>query len=133
MPHREVLALRELEELHVFAGHVELSAGQWLGLAALMLLGALPFALIGVFGGMLFKGKTATVALMLVFFAMMFLSGIIGGQELVPWANVLPTYDLMAAGVQVSRGTQIGVGYVLNLGGWALVGGTAVLLRWRRA
>ncbi|TCO58228.1 hypothetical protein [Actinocrispum wychmicini] len=115
-------------------GHVSLSVGQWAGLGVLILVGCLPFALIGVFGGMLFKGKTATVALMLLFIALMLVGGVItGGQQIVSWGNVVPSYDLMAAGIQIVHGTPIGGGYVVNLGGWALLGGAAVLLRWRRA
>jgi ABC-2 type transport system permease protein len=117
----------------VFVGHVRLDPGQWALLAVLMLVGALPFALVGVFGGMLFKGKTATVALMLVFFAMMFLSGIIGGQALVSWPAVFPTYDLLQLGIEVTRDQPINGLYLAVLGAWAVVGGVAVLLRWRRA
>jgi len=117
----------------VFVGHVHLEPGQWVALAVLMLLGALPFALIGVFGGMLFKGKTAMVALMLVFFALMFLSGVIGGQALVSWPVLLPTYDLMSAGAQITRGVALDGRYLVGLGAWTVVGGVAVLLRWRRA
>ncbi|MEV4310838.1 ABC-2 transporter permease [Actinocrispum sp. NPDC049592] len=117
----------------VFTGHVELAATKWLGLAALFLLGSLPFALIGVFFGMLFRGKTATVALMLVFFALMFIGGVIAGNTTIPGGSVTPTYNLLAAGIQISQGQPIGGGYLLNLGGWTALAGVAVLLRWRRA
>jgi ABC-2 type transport system permease protein len=117
----------------VFTGHVELAPGRWLGLAVLLLLGSLPFALIGVFVGMLMRGKTATVALMLMFFALMFIGGVIAGNTTVPGGNVTPTYNLLSAGIQISEGQPIGGGYLLNLGGWALAAGVGVLLRWRRA
>jgi ABC-2 type transport system permease protein len=117
----------------VFTGHVELAPGRWVGLLALLIVGSLPFALIGVFGGMLFKGKTATVALMLVFFAMMFIGGVIAGNTTVPGGNVTPTYNLLSAGIQIADGAPIGVGYLANLGGWTVLAGAAVLLRWRRA
>ncbi len=117
----------------VFTGHVELDAAKWLGLAALFLLGSLPFALIGVFFGMLLRGKTATVVLMLVFFALMFIGGVIAGNTTIPGGAITPTYNLLAAGIQISQGQPIGGGYLLNLGGWTALAGVAVLLRWRRA
>jgi ABC-2 type transport system permease protein len=117
----------------VFTGHVELTAGRWLGLAVLLLLGSLPFALIGVFVGMLLPGKTATVALMLVFFALMFLGGVINGGDPLPGGTVMPTYTLLSAGLQITGGRPVGGGYLLNLGGWTALAGVAMLLRWRRA
>jgi ABC-2 type transport system permease protein len=116
----------------VFVGHVRLDPGQWVWLTVAMLVGALPFALVGVFGGMLFKGKTATVALMLLFFALMFLSGIIGGRAPVSFPAVFPTYDLMQLGVGIARDEPVNGLYLAILGAWTLVGGVAVLLRWRR-
>jgi ABC-2 type transport system permease protein len=117
----------------VFTGHVQLSAPRWLGLAALILLGSLPFALVGILVGLLLRGKTATVALMLVFFALMFIGGVIAGDTTIPGGTVTPTYTLLSAGIQVVDGQPIGGGYLANLGGWAILAGVGVLLRWRRA
>ncbi|GAB3870405.1 hypothetical protein GCM10029964_004860 [Kibdelosporangium lantanae] len=41
----------------VFVGHVRLDPAQWVLLAVVMLVGALPFALVGVFGGCCSRGR----------------------------------------------------------------------------
>jgi ABC-2 type transport system permease protein len=104
--------------------------GQWLAILLVMLVGSLPFVLVGVFVGLLVRGKTAMVALMIVFFALMFLGGVIGGETLWSWA---PTHSLLDAGLSVLDGRAIGVTAMLNLGVWTVVAGVAVLFRWRRA
>jgi ABC-2 type transport system permease protein len=117
----------------VFTGHVELSPTQWLGLALLILLGSLPFALIGVFVGLLLRGKTATVALMVVFFALMFIGGVIAGGVTIAGGTVTPTYNLLSAGTQLVNSQPVAGAYLANLGGWAALAGVGVLLRWRSA
>ncbi|MCE7008947.1 ABC transporter permease [Kibdelosporangium philippinense] len=103
---------------------------RWPLLVAVTVVGSLPFVLIGVFAGMLFKGKTATVALMLVFFALMFTGGVIGGDAI--WA-LAPTNSLMTLGMGTVMSRPIGAEALLNLGAWTIAAAVAVLLRWRRA
>lgn len=109
-----------------FTFHVD----RWPLLVVVTVAGSLPFVLIGVFAGMLFKGKTATVALMLVFFVLMFLGGVIGGETV--W-SLAPTTSLMTLGVDALDSQPIGVEPLVNLGAWTAVAVVAVLLRWRRA
>jgi ABC-2 type transport system permease protein len=108
----------------------QISPGHWLAILLVMLVGSLPFVLVGVFVGLTVRGKTATVALMIVFFALMFLGGVVGGETLWAWA---PTHSLFELGHSVLDGRTIGVTELLNLGIWTVVAGGGVLLRWRRA
>lgn len=107
-----------------------ISPGRWLEILVVMTVGSLPFVLVGVFIGLLVRGKTATVALMIVFFALMFLGGVVGGETLWAWA---PTHSLFEIGHSVLDGRAIGVTGLLNLGIWTIAAGAGVLLRWRRA
>jgi ABC-2 type transport system permease protein len=113
-----------------FTGHVHLPPESWLAMVAVMLVGSLPFVLVGVLVGLVVRGKSATVALMIVFFALMFLGGVIGGETIWSWA---PTHSLLDLGLSVLDGGAIGATGVLNLGIWAVVAAAGVLLRWRRA
>jgi ABC-2 type transport system permease protein len=106
--------------------HVE----RWPLLVAVIVAGSLPFVLIGVFAGTLFRGKTAMIALVLVFFAMMFLGGVIGGETI--W-NLAPTHSLLTAGVGVLESQPIRTEALVNLGAWTVAAAVAVLLRWSRA
>jgi ABC-2 type transport system permease protein len=108
----------------------QISPGRWLEILVVMLAGSLPFVLVGVFVGLLVRGKSATVALMIVFFALMFLGGVVGGETLWTWA---PAHSLFEIGHSVLDGQTIGVTELLNLGIWTVVAGGGVLLRWRRA
>jgi ABC-2 type transport system permease protein len=108
----------------------QISPGHWLAILLVMLVGSLPFVLVGVFVGLTVRGKTATVALMIVFFALMFLGGVVGGETVWSWA---PTHSLLDAGMSVLDDRAIGVTALLNLGIWTAAAGVAVLLRWRRA
>lgn len=113
-----------------FTGHVSLPPGRWLAMVAVMLAGSLPFVLVGVFVGLVVRGKTATVALMIVFFALMFLGGVIGGETIWSWA---PAHSLLETGLSVLDDRAIGATAVVNLGVWAAIAAAGVLLRWRRA
>ncbi|MET0236627.1 MAG: ABC transporter permease [Kibdelosporangium sp.] len=108
----------------------QIPPGRWLEILLVMLAGSLPFVLVGVLVGLMVRGKTATVVLMIVFFALMFLGGVVGGETLWSWA---PTHSLLETGLSVSDGRQIDVTGLLNLGIWTVVAGVAVLFRWRRA
>ncbi|MFC0114706.1 ABC transporter permease [Kibdelosporangium aridum] len=111
-------------------GALTAHADRWPMLVAVTVAGSLPFVLIGVFAGMLFKGKTAIVALMITFFALMFIGGVIGGETL--W-SLVPTHSLTTLGIDVLNSQPIGVESVVNLGAWTVAAAVAVLLRWRRA
>ncbi|MBP2321077.1 ABC-2 type transport system permease protein [Kibdelosporangium banguiense] len=108
----------------------QIPPGRWLEILVVMLVGSLPFVLVGVFVGLLVRGKTATVALMIVFFTLMFLGGVVGGETLWSWA---PTHSLLDAGLNVLDGRTIGVTGLLNLGIWTVAAGVGVLFRVRRA
>ncbi|ONI78632.1 hypothetical protein ALI144C_27860 [Actinosynnema sp. ALI-1.44] len=114
----------------VLVGTFAMNFERWPLLVAVAVVGSLPFVLIGVFAGTLFRGKTAVLALSVLFFALMFVGGVIGGETIWSYA---PTYSLMSLGQHVLASQPIEAGPLLNLGAWTVLAAAAVLLRWRRA
>ncbi|NUW44043.1 ABC transporter permease [Nonomuraea rhodomycinica] len=120
----------------VTTGHVHLSAGRWAALLALLLLGSLPFALLGLSLGLTLKGKSAQIGIVVVFFALAALGGLIGSGTM-PYAleqvrHYLPTYNLAQAGFAIVGGHGPAATGLAVLGAWALVAGAAALALWRR-
>nr|WP_052478611.1 ABC transporter permease [Kibdelosporangium sp. MJ126-NF4]CEL19427.1 ABC transporter integral membrane protein [Kibdelosporangium sp. MJ126-NF4]CTQ94774.1 ABC transporter integral membrane protein [Kibdelosporangium sp. MJ126-NF4] len=111
-------------------GAVTMHVERWPLLVAVAVVGSLPFVLIGVFAGTLFRGKTAVVALSVLFFALMFIGGVIGGDTIWSFA---PTASLLTVGLDVLKSQPLGLEPLLNLGVWTVAATAAVLLRWRRA
>ncbi|GLX00606.1 ABC transporter [Microtetraspora sp. NBRC 16547] len=121
----------------LLAGHVHLPAGRWAALIGLLLVGSLPFGLLGLFLGLILRGKTAQLGIVVVFFALAVLGGVIGAGALPGiWEKVrqlTPSYGLVQGGNAVIAGhaptvTQAGV-----LAVWTVVAGVAVILRWRQS
>jgi len=87
-------------------GGVVLTTSQWLGLAALLLLGSLPFCAIGLTVGFWVKSNSAVAILNLIFLPSAFLSGLAIPVFLFPsWlqqvANALPPYHLSQLGLKI--------------------------------
>jgi len=85
-------------------GDVFLSTWQWLSLAALLMLGTLPFCALGLAVGFWAKGKSAVAILNLIFLPSAFLSGlaipvIMFPQWLQQVAAVFPPYHLSQLGL----------------------------------
>jgi ABC-2 type transport system permease protein len=121
----------------VLYGHVHLAAGRWAELAALLLLGSIPFGFLGLLVGLTFHGKTAQVALVATFFTCAFLGGVMtGGQKLGPVADgigaVTPSYHLVRSAEGIVGGHGPGVVHVAALAVIAAVAGAAAVFQWRR-
>ncbi|MFC4118895.1 ABC transporter permease [Nonomuraea zeae] len=120
----------------VFAGDVRLDAGRWAALLLLMLAGSLPFALLGLLLGLTMRGKSAQVGIVVVFFALAAVGGLVGSGAL-PGVlesvrHYVPTYSLAQAGFSVLDGRAPGATGLAVLAGWTVLGAGAVLMRWRR-
>ncbi len=117
-------------------GGVALPAGTWVGLAAVMWLGALPFAVLGVLIGFSVHAETAFP----VVTALMFLLGYFGGlftpvtsmpDTLQTVARALPSFHHAAMGVGVADGRGIAAEHWLVLAGYVAVLSAAVILKHR--
>lgn len=89
-----------------FLGHVTLQASQWVLLAVIMLVGTLPFALIGLILGLALSDKTAPGVVNLIYLPMAFLSGLWLPITLLPallqqLAWFWPSFHLSQLGLKV--------------------------------
>ncbi|MDX1678114.1 ABC transporter permease [Arsukibacterium sp.] len=110
-------------------GEVRLYHSQWLSLALIMLLGTLPFALIGLLLGLTLTDKAAPGVVNLLYLPMAFLSGLWLPIHLLPQflqqlAWLWPSYHLSQLGLKLLARDQ---GYPLELHLLILVLTTAVL------
>jgi ABC-2 type transport system permease protein len=106
-------------------------------LAAVLLLGAIPFCVLGLVIGLVFDGQTAQVAQMLTMLVLAFLGGIF-----IPYGNLphvmqdigkaLPSYHLVQLGWNAVAGRPLGVAHMLALAGWAVALGLVAVWRWRQ-
>jgi ABC-2 type transport system permease protein len=115
-------------------GHVHLAASRVAVLAAVLLLGVIPFCVLGLVIGLVFDSQTAQVAQMLIMLVLAFLGGIF-----IPYSNLphvmqeigkaLPSYHLVQLGWNGVAGRPLGMAHVLALAAWAA--GLAVIVVWR--
>ena len=101
-------------------GHVHLAAAHLATLAAVLVLGVIPFCVLGLVIGLVFDGQTAQVAQMLIMIVLAFLGGIF-----IPWhtlphvmqliGKALPSYHLAQLGWNSVAGTSLGMTNVLAL------------------
>lgn len=106
------------------AGHVTMPALHWLALAAVLVVGALPFCALGLALGTLVPPNSAAAVVNLIYLPMSFCAGLWVPVEQLPerlqsFASVLPTYHLgqLALGaVGFGRGSVIA--HVSALGVW---------------
>lgn len=118
-------------------GHVHLAAARVGVLAAVLVLGAIPFCALGLVIGLLFDGQTAQVAQMLAMLVMAFLGGIFIAWNNLPHAmqivgEVLPSYHLAQLGWNAVAGRPLGVSHVVMLAAWAAVLALIATWRWRQ-
>lgn len=121
-----------LYSLAVFVGGVQLSLGQWLALAVTLLIGTLPFALIGLLLGLTLSDKAAPGAVNLIYLPMAFLSGLWVPITMLPEAIqhlswLWPSFHLSQLGLKV-LGMSQGHPIELHLGLLALWSGLLVLV-----
>ncbi len=119
-------------------GGVRLHTHQWLGLAAVLVAGALPFCLMGLAMGLWLKPNAAPPVVNLVYLPLGFLSGLwipatqlpAALQGLAVW---LPPYHLAALALDVTGAKPADWGVALaNLGAFTVLFGAATVLGWRR-
>jgi len=118
-------------------GHVHLAASRVTVLAAVLLLGMIPFCVLGLVIGLVFDGQTAQVAQMLIMLVLAFLGGIF-----IPYSNLphvmqeigkaLPSYHLVQLGWNGVAGRPLGMAHVLALTAWAAGLAVIVIWRWRQ-
>jgi ABC-2 type transport system permease protein len=118
-------------------GHVHLAAGRVAVLAVVLVLGVLPFCVLGLVVGLVFDGQTAQVAQMLIMLVLAFLGGIFIPYSNLPHAmqdigKALPSYHLVQLGWNAVAGRALGMTHVLALAAWAAALGLIAVWRWRQ-
>jgi ABC-2 type transport system permease protein len=117
-------------------GGVSLSVGQWLGLTALLWVGSLPFALLGIFIGFMVSAEAAFP----VVTALMFVLGYFGGlftpladmpHALQTAARTLPSFHNAALGLAFLDGQGFGFAHWLVLAIYVVGLSVAILLKFR--
>jgi ABC-2 type transport system permease protein len=118
-------------------GHVHLAGARVGVLAAVLVLGVIPFCVLGLVIGLLFDGQTAQVVQMLAMLLMAFLGGIF-----IPWHNLphvmqligkaLPSYHLAQLGWNAVAGRALGMTDAAVLAGWAAALALIAVWRWRQ-
>jgi len=116
---------------------VTVSAGQWGGLAVLVVLGAIPFVFAGLLIGLRFDAQTGQLVQMLTLMVFAFLGGLFFPVSLMPdalahVAQALPSYGLSAIGQGILGGHAVHTGDVATVAGWAVALGAAAMWRWHR-
>lgn len=123
--------------LAVTIGQVEVDAASWLRVATVLVLGSLPFALVGLAVGFLASPNAATAILMAIYIPSAVASGLWMPLEMLPdvvsrIAPALPTYHLgQLALAQLDGG--LGLAHVGALLGFAIVAAAAATLAYRHA
>lgn len=118
-------------------GHVHLAASRVALLAAVLVLGLIPFCVLGLVIGLFFDGQTAQVAQMLTMILLAFLGGIFISWHNLPHAmqvigQVLPSYHLVQLGWNAAAGRALRVSDMLVLAAWAAGLGAIAIWRWRQ-
>jgi ABC-2 type transport system permease protein len=118
-------------------GHVHLAAARVGVLAAVLVLGVIPFCVLGLVIGLLFDGQTAQVAQMLTMLVLAFLGGIFIAWNNLPHAmqligKALPSYHLAQLGWNAAAGRALGISHILVLAAWAAGLGVSAIWRWRQ-
>jgi ABC-2 type transport system permease protein len=118
-------------------GHVHLAAVRLALFAGVLVLGLIPFCVLGLVIGLVFDGQTAQVSQMLAMILLAFLGGIF-----IPWHNlphvmqiigqVLPSYHLVQLGWNAVAGRALRLTDVLVLAAWAAGLGVIAIWRWRQ-
>jgi ABC-2 type transport system permease protein len=118
-------------------GHVHLAGSRLGELALVLVLGAIPFCMLGLIIGLFFDGQTAQVAQMIIMILLAFLGGIFIQWSVLPHfmqliGKVLPAYHLARMGWNAAGGRPIDMADPLVLAVWTVVLGGIALWRWRQ-
>lgn len=119
-------------------GGVRLTTGQWLGLAAVLVAGSLPFCLMGLALGLWMRPNAAPAVLNLIYLPLGFLSGLwIPAMQFPAFlqaiAGWLPPYHLAALALDITGAKSAPWGpSLLNLGLFTLVFAVLTVLGWKR-
>jgi ABC-2 type transport system permease protein len=128
--------LAVLMALALTYGHVHLGAGRLALLAAVLVLGAIPFCALGLVIGLMFDSQTAQVAQMITLLVLAFLGGIFiqwsslpHGMQLI--GKMLPSYHLAQLGWNAAAGRPLDLTNVAALAAWTAGLAAVALWRWR--
>jgi ABC-2 type transport system permease protein len=117
-------------------GHVHLGAGRLALLAAVLVLGAIPFCALGLVIGLMFDSQTAQVAQMITLLVLAFLGGIFiqwsslpHGMQLI--GKMLPSYHLAQLGWNAAAGRPLDLANVAALAAWTAGLAAVAVWRWR--
>jgi ABC-2 type transport system permease protein len=121
----------------VVSHHVQLGAGQWLGLLAAMWAGVLPLALLGLAIGYLAGDEVAFPLTMALYFALGALGGLWMPPSVMPHAmqdlgQALPSNAVAELGWRIAGGQASVLKAVLVLAAWTLGSGLVALFAYRR-
>jgi ABC-2 type transport system permease protein len=117
-------------------GGVDLSAGTWFALTALLWVTALPFALLGVFIGFVATAETAFPVVTGLMFVLGYFGGLFNPVSGMPsvlraTARILPSFHHAALGLALLDGHGFGIEHWLVLAGYVLVLSLAIVWKHR--
>lgn len=117
-------------------GGVDLSFPSWLGLTAIMWVGALPFALLGVFIGFFVTAETAFPVVVALMFVLGYFGGLFSPLGSMPAAlravaRALPSYHNASLGLRFLDGRGAGAAHWAVLAAYAVVLSLGIMLRHR--
>jgi ABC-2 type transport system permease protein len=100
-----LLAVGSVVASAIVAGQITLSGGELLRHATVMILGAIPFAAIGLFIGSLTSGSASAAVANVVFLPMLWLAGLFFPlpKSLEPWVVIWPAFHLNQIGLAVAN------------------------------
>src|SRR5262249_31810960 len=118
-------------------GHVHLAAARVGVLAAVLVLGLIPFCVLGLVIGLVFDGQTAQVAQMLTMILLAFLGGIFIPSNPLPLVlqhigQARPCYHRVQLGWNAAPGRALHATDMLVLAAWAAGLGVIAIWRWRQ-
>jgi ABC-2 type transport system permease protein len=129
--------LAALTVLAVTYGHVHLAAARLGMLAVVLVLGAIPFCVLGLVIGLMFDSQTAQLAQMITLLVLAFLGGIFlpwnslpHGMQLI--GTALPSYHLAQLGWDAAADRPLGMSDVAVLAAWTVGLGAIAAWRWRQ-
>jgi ABC-2 type transport system permease protein len=119
-------------------GHVGLSPARWLVLDGLLLLGSLPFGLLGMLVGLLLDAQSAQPAQVLLLMLLSFGGGLFFPVSAFPSGvrpilESLPSYHLLSLGEQLAIGRPPALDQLAGLVGSVVLLGALALVVWRRS
>jgi ABC-2 type transport system permease protein len=126
-----------LTALALTYGHAHLAAGRVGMLAVVLVLGVIPFCVLGLVIGLVFDSQTAQVAQMITLLVLAFLGGIFIPWNSLPHAmqligKALPSYHLAQLGWNAAAGRALGLAHIAVLAAWTVALAGIAVWRWRQ-